>query len=84
MSTTVELAPEQAQALAEISEREKRSVEALVSEAIAALLATAQSSEAEIASARNAGLREGFGAWRGLVEEDGLEMQRRLRAEWPD
>lgn len=72
MLTTIEIPPEQAEALDEIAAREHTSRDALVRTLIAEFVAQ---------HAAKPDIQQFFGIW-GDRSVDGLEFQERLRAEW--
>jgi hypothetical protein len=78
MQTTLELTPDELQALADLCRRDGRSVESIVHEAVAALLA--RNSASSGAARRPTGFEEGGApSWEDM---DGLEFQRLVRSEW--
>ena len=73
MRTLIDLKPDQLAALDELRAQRKVSRAELVREAVTEYLA--HQTPVLLKD------RPGFGAWAGL-KEDGVEIQRRLRAEW--
>ncbi len=72
MRTLVDIPKADIVKLDEISAREKVSRAAIIRQAVAQLIA-ARDKDA---------LEAGFGAWKGLFEEDSVAFVRRLRDEW--
>lgn len=72
MRTIIDLPERAVEALDRLGHERKSSRAALVREAVERFL--------EVEAAR--GRHTAFGAWD--TDEDGLELQRRLRSEWPD
>jgi metal-responsive CopG/Arc/MetJ family transcriptional regulator len=77
MRTLIDIPDDQIAALAEIGREAKKSRAALVRDMIAHGIAQYTQARHEAA------LEAAFGIWKDKVE-DGLEYQRRLRAEWDD
>ena len=75
MRTLIDLPDDQISALAEIGRDEKKSRAALVREGVAKVIDDYKKKR------QDAALDAVFGIWRDKVE-DGVEYQRRLRAEW--
>ncbi len=77
MRTLIDLPDDQIAALAEIGREEKKSRAALVREGVEALIADYRKRRDDAA------LDAVFGVWKDYIE-DGVEYQRRLRAEWDE
>ncbi len=77
MRTLINLTDDQIAALGEIGREEKKSRAALVREGVEAIIADYRRRR------HDAALDAVFGIWKGKVE-DGVEYQRRLRAEWDE
>lgn len=77
MRTLIDLPEDQITALAEMGRDEKKSRAALVREGVARLIADYREQR------RLAAIDAVFGIWKDKVE-DGVEYQRRLRAEWDE
>lgn len=81
MTMTIELPDEQAEALDALSRRESRPVEQIVRDALSAHLES-RATQPKKSVMDDPAFRSAFGAWKGLLDEDGTEYQDRLRAEW--
>ena len=94
---SIELADDQAVALERLSQVEKRPISQIVREMIASHLdshtdtpgppdtterAPVEKPEPPESIRHDPVLSAAFGAWKGLLNEDAVDYQRRLRAEW--
>lgn len=81
MRTIVDLPQDQAEAVERLSQDERRACETIIQAAVADYLNDRDRFSEEGRAARRAAMMAAFGIWKGRGI-DGLEYQRRMRAEW--
>ena len=83
MRTLVDIPEDDIRWLDEKAAENGRSRAAIVREAVSAYRVKSEDGDAGERAQRLAGLRAGFGAWKGRTDiGDSVEWQRRVRAEW--